>query len=754
MLTGVDIAWAFPSTTVIQLGRGAQNLKYSPDGRLLAVARDSSVLLLDAKTLAQVGVLLEQDDVGPMDFSPDGRLLALGLGDNTFSLWDVQRTEQRMRWGKPLRSELGGAKAAAFSFDGRFLATLDYGALEVRDVNTMHPVLSQRTYRDGRRAVALLSTPDNRFIAIDQLEETPDDSVILWEVQTGKDLLQIEDSYLLAISPDGKTLATVGGFPYGAIKLWDLQTGTALRTLKIDEEPFDISSLTFCSDGTVLATATSEARSGAELTASGVVRLWDVQTGRLLKTLKGHTEWVAAVAFSPDGKTVASGGRELKFWDLPSGREKVTLSGHPDVIFGAAFSPGGRLISGSGGLETTIIHWDLQTGKPLKIFQSERALQSEPVVGDLSPDGHMFAVGVASRALKPRTIKVWDAQTGTLLQSLEGARSIGSLAFSPDSKLLASGSDDETIRVWDVQTWKVDHILTGQPGVGGLRALAFSPDGKMLASGKRNGSIQLWDLQTERPLVTLPEESLQALTFSPDGVLLASSGVNSALSARNLPGHTIKIWEIATGKLLRTFRDEYGFITSLAFHPNGKILASGTSGSSPDRVKLWDVHTGEALRTLPADVDINTLVFSPDGQYLAVASGLYVWNLTKVLSPDFSTDPLVEKPLLPEVPPPTVLLQNYPNPFQPHEAICRSGTHIPFVLGGDAEVMLTIYNLMGQQVRQFDFGHLPAGDYRFPPRSVRWDGRNDAGEPVTSGVYFYSLQAGTFRATRKMVLKK
>ncbi|MCZ6679835.1 MAG: T9SS type A sorting domain-containing protein, partial [Candidatus Poribacteria bacterium] len=281
--------------------------------------------------------------------------------------------------------------------------------------------------------------------------------------------------------------------------------------------------------------------------------------------------------------------------------------------------------------------------------------------------------------------------------------------------------------------------------------LAFSPDGKRFAAGSTSGTeagaIQFWDVQTGRPLQTVPNENVEALAFSPDGTTLATSG-------HDPQSHTIKFWDVNTGQLLRTLRDEKGFIIALAFHPNGNILASGNSESTPSTIRLWDVQTGDELRTLTGEVETNTLAFSPDGQYLAVAGGLRVWNLAEVLSADFSTDALVEKPLLPEIFPPTVLLQNYPNPFQPHDPRCGSGTRIPFLLGEDAQVVLTIYNLLGRTVREFSLGHLAAGDYRFPLRAVRWDGRNDLGEAVTSGVYFYSLEAGDFRATRKMVLKK
>ena len=197
---GPGSVWAFPASTVFQLDIGGGDLKYTPDGRLLAVAKETSVVLLDAETLAQVGVLFEEYyGVGPMDFSPDGRLLALGAGAGAFSLWDVQSTEKRRRFGR-VNVNLERAEAVAFSFDGRQLATLDTNNLVVRDIEAWQIIFDQRVYQqEGRRTFELLSTSDNRFIAIDSLEDDveasiihPEGGIILWDVLTGKDLVQLK----------------------------------------------------------------------------------------------------------------------------------------------------------------------------------------------------------------------------------------------------------------------------------------------------------------------------------------------------------------------------------------------------------------------------------------------------------------------------------------------------------------------------------------------------------------------------------
>ena len=214
LLFSTGSVWAFPASTVFQLDDiGGGYLKYTPDGRLLAVAGETSVLLLDAETLTQVGMLLEEHySIGPMAFSPDGRLLALGMGDGAFSLWDVQSTEKRKQFGR--LSSLSSAWAVAFSSDGRLLATLDTTNLVVRDLQTWQVIFSQRAHREGRRTFELLSTSDNRFIAIDSLEDDVEGGIILWDVLTGKDLIQLKGEkhhnwHNFTISPDGRVLAAI-----------------------------------------------------------------------------------------------------------------------------------------------------------------------------------------------------------------------------------------------------------------------------------------------------------------------------------------------------------------------------------------------------------------------------------------------------------------------------------------------------------------------------------------------------------------
>jgi WD40 repeat protein len=578
----------------------AASVAYSPDGRVLAVARyQGPVEIWDVPGHKRIATL-QPNEGHLVAFSPHGDLLATDAG-NQVRLW---RTGTWDLVGQ-LITLPGNVAFLKFSPDGTRLASLSFpDEVTVWEVDQWAVVRRIRGVRVWAYSGTLDFSPDSKALAIGDA----DHHLQVIDLASGNTSFNIPEAHsegitAVAWSPNGSVIASGSGYSDSSIRLWDAASGKVIGAM--EGHTSWICQLIFSTDGQRLYSAS----------ADQTIRIWDVGQRRRLGTLRGNIHEVTGISLSPDGTTLASTCKDgvVAFWSaLPRPEEELPRLIALGGFVWPAFAPDSRVLAAPRA--GTVSLFDVTTSKEIEQLP---ALGTDVWMVAYSPNGTLLVSGSRSGR-----IRVWSCAEHRLLRELDDHKEpISGLYFRADGTRLLSVDTRGKAIWWDTLTWQAGRTFVVELPDGA----AVSPDGRLLAVGAP-GAMRWLNADTGELLKTTP---------GPEGLppysafMVAFSGDGSRVASVFMYG-TVELWDPSSFRLIAAFQGHMLAVHAVAFSPDGRRLATG-GGTDRDAVKLWDLSTHRELMTLSGQGSLfQFVVFSPDGRWLAACTRsdgkLHLWR--------------------------------------------------------------------------------------------------------------------------------
>lgn len=508
----------------------------TPDGeRVIGGCRDGALRVWNLST-GQLERTLPGHAQGAVyvTVTPDGHCAVSAGKDNTIRVWNLQAGRQE----RVMEIPPGSVFAVAVTPDGRRVVAGSDKTVCVWDVESGQ--LERTLTGHEKDILALTVTPDGRHVVSGSVDRT----IRVWSFESGRELKCFTGHAMwvaaLAVTPDGRQV--ISGSYDADVFVWNL----ALDSNDDQSSGHDDSANKVLVSGHRVVSCSDDK----------TIKVWDRDTGKEKRVLRGHTSWVRSMVFFPDGVRIASGSRDntIRLWNVETGKALLTLSGHTSFVRAIALTPDGqRLVSVSN--DCTVRVWDVTTGQQICSFKHS-AQVSEVAI---TPDGRWVLSGA-----RDNTVQVWSLEDENDRVVLEGhLDQVCSLACTRDSRLVLFGYVDGTVRVWDLLTRAEKQTLTGHDKR--VVMLAVTPDGRRVVSGSADCTLRVWDLESgELAYVLSHVDIVTSVDLAPDGSLAVSGDMNGS----------IRVWDLTTGRELAYLMVE-SRVESVAFASDGRTIVAG-----------------------------------------------------------------------------------------------------------------------------------------------------------------------------------